>query len=241
MNSPKDLFIEIRDEYFRPLSSVMFGTVNAYYLWQALKFAISIPEVGEEKANRNVKIMSEYKYFFSTAEYASLDTAIIGLMKFFDKNPRALSLASLHKKMYECKDIITADTLLEVYPDRFHDDDIRGKYSIYKQEDVDHLDEFRNKNELVIKTLKDIRDTRLAHRDIKPSSSTFIPIEVEALIKEVQDAFNKLSATFESSTTLWDHLEERVNDDVQYVLDNLERGEVQRLDEIEKRWSTSKD
>lgn len=229
MSQAKELFLEIRDHYFRPLSSEMFSTVEAYYLWRTAKFAISIPEIGEEKANRNVKIMNEYRYFFSTLEKTTLSTAIIGLMKFFDQNPRALSLARLHQKMYESKDIITPDTLSEVYPDRFHEEESRSSYSLYRQEDVNHLNELRVKNERVIQQLKDIRDTRLAHTDIEPASDTFIPNEIEALMKEVQETFNKLSATFDNSSTLWDHLEKEIQSDVENLLDNLERGEGARI------------
>ncbi len=98
MQEAKEKFLEIQSLFTRMSHEVVCIVVESYYIWRTLTLARSIPEIGEEKANKNAKLMNLYKEFFLSTENSHLQTFITGLMKFFDKDPRALSFNSLIKK-----------------------------------------------------------------------------------------------------------------------------------------------
>jgi hypothetical protein len=122
----KQKFQEIQ-KLFKRLSDNMGRVVESYYIWKTLVFSKSIPEVGEEKAKKNVETMTPYKDFFYTTEHNCMDAFIIGILKFFDKNPRSLSIQKLKKKIKENQNIITIDTLKEIYPSIPFDEDFKKK------------------------------------------------------------------------------------------------------------------
>ena len=55
----------------------------------------------------------------------------------------------------------------------------------------------------------------------------------------VQEILNLLSKYYDRSFTIWDHIERNVTSSLEWVVDNLERGEKVRLDEIYKMYPTS--
>ncbi|MDO8460336.1 MAG: hypothetical protein Q7S74_04460 [Nanoarchaeota archaeon] len=231
----KEKFLEIRD-LFRRMSHEVCVVVESYYIWRTLTFARSIPEVGQEQAEKNAKLMALYKDFFIPTEQSHLQVFIIGLMKFFDKHPQALSIAALIKIIQENKGIFTADVLQLVYPDLAAIDAIKDDYSPITQDVVDHVEQLWEKHKGLIDSLKDVRDKQFAHTDTKTIKGTFVPNEVEALIEAVQEMFNKLSGCFDLSFTIWDHLKEDSVRSTQFMLENLERGEVLQMAEIKKKW-----
>lgn len=240
MSKGKEKFLEIK-ALFKRLSDEMCRTVEIYWIWQTLAFARSIPEVGKEEAEKNVIIINRNKYFFMPVEDSLLHAFIIGLSKFFDKNPQSLSIAALIKKIHESKEEITADVLLEVYPDHFNDDEnLKKNYSPLNDADIKNISDLKLKHKLIIENLKIIRDKRSAHTDIAIIRGEFIPKDVEALILAIQEMLNKLSSTFNRSKTIWDHLKTEAINDTKLLIENLERGEEQRMAEIKKRFSLPK-
>lgn len=231
----KEKFQEIQC-LFKRLSSEMCKVVESYHIWATLVFSRSILEVGKEKAEKNAKIMAQYKDFFVTTERNHMHAFIIGISKFFDSDPRALSIQQLIQKIKESEDIITADIFKDIYPERFFPEDFKDGYKPIHDEDLKHINELRKKHELVIKNLKTIRDKQSAHTDIKVIRITFIPNEVAELIGVIQEMFNKLSGRFESATTIWNHLKDDAVSNTEFLLENLKRGEEQRMKEIKEKW-----
>ncbi len=76
--TPEDKYKEI-EGMFKRLSDQMCRVVQAFYLWRALVFARSIPEVGKKQAEKNVEIMGFHKNFFTQTEDSHLTTFIIGI------------------------------------------------------------------------------------------------------------------------------------------------------------------
>jgi len=231
----KEKFQEIH-ELFKRLSNAMGEVVESYHIWATLVFSRSIPEVGKEKAEKNAAIMALYKNFFVTTELNHMHTFIIGISKFFDRNPKALSVQQLIQKIKESEDIITAGIFKEACPDRFFPEDFKDGYKPIHDEDIKYIEELRKKHESVIGNLKTIRDKQSAHTDMEVIKATFVPNEVVELIEAVQEMFNKLSGRFESATTTWRHLKDDAVRNTEFLLENLERGEVARMKEIKEKW-----
>lgn len=233
--TPEEKFNELKT-LFKRLSDEMCLLVEAFYGWRALVFSRSIIEVGEEQANKNVAIMRHHSDFFQVTEQGLLNTLILGISKFYDKHPKALSIDVLIKKLREYSSDITADLLEKIRPGTvFFSDEERASFVAFKEEDATEIEALRQKNESVIKSLKDIRDKTVAHTDIIPIKGSFIPNEVEQLIKDTQEIFNKLSR-FDRSTTMWEHLGDHIKNDITFILENLERGEKVRQEEIDEKW-----
>jgi len=229
--SPEDQYKEI-ESTFKRLSGVMTQTVSSYYIWSTLTFARSTAEVGEV-ANKNVEIISFHKYFFNQVERALLNSIILGLNKFFDKDQRAVSFKTLIAKLDDAKDVVNADTLLNVYPDRFKPGDHWLKdYVVFEDTDVSHLNNLYEESVSVLTTLKDIRDKTIAHEDFVQPDTTFVPLEIEKLIDHTQEIFNKLQSKACLATTDWRNMKDSSIHDTNTVISNLIRGEAERKREI---------
>jgi len=53
----------------------------------------------------------------------------------------------------------------------------------------------------------------------------------------VQEILNLISGSHSQTFYMWDHVEKDVNWHMQWMFDNLERGEVARLKEIEEQFN----
>lgn len=190
----------------------MFTTVQAFYIWRTLYLSKSISEVGAEIAQKNIETTKRHINFLMPAERNHLFAFIIGISKFFDPHRRSLSIAKLISKVKESKEaeIITPDDEREIQ-------DLKSKFIP------------------LITELKKIRN-KAAHIDTKPIDGTFIPNEVEALINTIQQMLNKISLRLDGSSTIWHHLKDDTIADTNLVLENLYRGEAQKMKDIEEKW-----
>lgn len=221
---------------FKRLSDQMCHVVQAFYLWRVLVFSRSIPEVGKEQAEKNVEIIRSYQNFFAQTENSHLETFIIGITKFYDRDLRSLTLDAIINKMCEYQNDITAETLINIYPDRFDKDELRADYRPFDEADLVDIGNLRQENKQVLENLIVIRNKQAAHTNIEIINVTFIPTEVEKFIEDTQKIFNKLQERFSRASTVWDHMKEGVERDTRLLYENLHRGEVQRKEEIRQKW-----
>lgn len=77
----------------------MNRSYGCFMIWKFLRRSISIPEVGQEEANRRLAIMNHYDGIFSGILYATESTFITDLHKFFDKTKGSLKLETLIEKL----------------------------------------------------------------------------------------------------------------------------------------------
>ena len=231
----KKKFLEVK-ELFNRMSHEISAVIESYHIWPTLTFSRSIPEVGKEQAEKNAALLSLYKDFFIPTEQSHLQTFVIGLMKFFDRHSQALSIAGLIRELEKNKSIFTADVVRSTFKDPGGYDPIKDDYEPITQEIKDKIEELRKPHETLIANLKDIRDKQFAHADMETINGTFVPNEVEALIVAVQEMFNTLSGNFDSSSTIWNHLKDESIRSTQFVFENLNRGEIQRKEEMRKMY-----
>src|SRR3989338_145421 len=130
-------------ELFNRMNHEICAVVESYHIWRALTFSRSIPEVGKEQAEKNAELMGIYKDFFIPTEQSHLQTFVIGLMKFFDRNSQALSFSALIKELNKNKDVFTADIVREVHPALANTDAIKDDYTPIKQETIDEIENLR--------------------------------------------------------------------------------------------------
>jgi len=235
--TPEEKYKEI-ERLFKRLSDEMCRVVQSFYIWESLVFSRSIIEAGEEQAKKNVEIMSFHKDFFNQTEDSHLTTFIIGISKFYDRNPKSLTLNTIIEKMREYQKDITAETLMNVYPNRFNKEELRFNYKSFDERDINGIDVLWQDNKRIADNLRAIRNKRIAHNNIELIEITFVPKEVEKFIGDTQEIFNKLQGRFSEASTTWNHMKEDAERDTSTLLENLIRGEKQRKDEIKRQYNS---
>jgi len=222
------------------LSDMMSNAVQSYYIWKTLALSLSIPVVGKEEAEKNAYIMNKYKNFFVQTEENHLHSFIIGLSKFFDKDIRSLTIANLINTIKENKDLFTAETLMEIYPNRYPEIDPLTDYSPLEDDDIVEIEKLKSKHQIILKVLKDIRNKQSAHTDLETTGMKFKFKEIEDIINVIQKMLNKISYRFDRSTTNWDHLRDQAINDTEFLLEDLKKADEVRKNEIKNRYSSIK-
>ncbi|MFZ2886776.1 MAG: hypothetical protein WA021_03080 [Minisyncoccia bacterium] len=223
-------FIEIRG-LLKRLSDEMCLVVESYYIWSTLTFAVSVPEVGQEKAERNVRILSRYNDFFTATKHSHFQTFVLGVNKFFDKSSGSLSLDRLireiSKYQYAFKPEVVRVALPELGQRGFVPDD----YKPIDQATTQTIQKLKNEHKEILSILEGIRHEQVAHAAVQTVKRDIVPVRIEEFISAIQEMFNTLSGKFDLSSTHWGHLQDAAIYTTAYLLDDLELGEKKRMEE----------
>ncbi len=113
----------------------------------------------------------------------------------------------------------------------------KNEYKPIHNDDLEYIENLRKKYESVINTLKKIKNERIAHMDMRAIEISFITKEVAELIEAIQRILNKLSGRFASFETNWSRLKDDAINQTKLLLENLEKGQEQRMKEIKEKYS----
>lgn len=226
---PVEKFKEIKS-LFKRLSDEMCLIVESYYIWRTLTFAVSILEVGEEKANRNVQIISRYADFFVATRHSHFQTFVLGLYKFFDTTGGTLSVRKLIEEIDKYQYAFKPEVVRLALPQLGEHGLIPDDYTPIDAATLAKIAFLEAEQNRIRGTLENIRHG-VAHAVLDKKQDVFIPAEVEYFISVVQEIFNTLSGKFDLSSTHWGHLQDGAIYATNYLLDDLERGEQKRMEE----------
>ena len=192
-------------EQLERLNDIMSRAYSCYTLWKALREAISGPDIGMEKAEKNVEIMNVYMsgHIFMTIMY-SLETAfIIDLHKFFEKSKDSLRL--INKEKWSLHDF---DSLLS------NEDKKYVKVMLSEQSFRDNF-----------KRLSELRCNICAHESkITLINPKIIPPEIDALFEKVQDILGVLK----KEVVAWEFVENDAKYGFESLIHDLEIGQNNR-------------
>ena len=195
-------------------SSRMLSAFGAYSMWKWMNQAININNSGGKKeADRNVEIFNTYTMVFGQLIKSTYKSFVADLSIFFDKN-------------YE--DTFTIDNLLVLGKDRFSPQDI-----IELKTKIAEIKKSHGKN---ISFLNELRNADVAHQEMDSKSRHLEYINIENLFKAAQEILNLISNKYNNSIHWWDHVEKEMGHQMKWLVDNLERGESVRLEEIRKEY-----
>lgn len=231
----EEKYLEIKKLFNRLSKEICFVT-ESYYIWRTLTFSRSIPEVGREQAEKNARLLNLCQDFFLTTEQSHLQTFVIGLVKFFDDDSDALSIQGLINEIQKNKIFFTAEIVHKLHHTIANSQEINDTYEPIDQETIKQMRQIRKQHKQLIQNLTNIRKKQFAHTDLIVINSSFVPAEIEFLIRDVQIIYNKLSNTFDFSTTLYDHLKEDSTQSTKNILKNIELAEKYRIEEIKKEY-----
>lgn len=156
---------------------------------------------------KNLEVINRYDYFFKQILIDSFESFVVNLSIFFDKN----------------------------YPDTF---------SIYKliiavgsgKREIKQIEEIKKPHHKTIGLLKKLRDEDVVHQALDPRSRPINYESVEKLFSAVQSILATLTHKHNRSSWRWEHIEDGVRRDMEWIFDNLKRGEMQRIKDIEEEY-----
>ena len=200
------------------LSSRMLSALGGYYIWKWMEQARNTNNLGGlDKANRNLNIFNRHLAFFGQIIKSTYKSFVIDLAFFFDKEGYENSL-SINK-------------LLDLGRDKFSDDDIT---EIKKQ-----IFEIKQKQGKNIALILELRTADVAHQELDSRSRHVLYENIEALFKAVQEILNMITMKYDRSEHWWNHVEKEVNRQMDWVMNNLEKGENVRIKEIENKYKVT--
>ncbi len=200
------------------LSSRMLSALGGYYMWKWMEQARNTNNFGGlDKVNRNLGIFNRHLSFFGQIVKSTYKSFVIDLAFFFDKEGYENSL-SINK-------------LLDLSRDCLSDDDItnlKNKISEIKQK--------QGKN---IALILELRTVDVAHQETDSRSRHILFENIESLFGAVQEILNIITMKYDRSKHSWNHIEKEINKQMNWVVDNLERGEEVRIKNIKNQTSNS--
>lgn len=205
---------DVSSELFRITTDRMYSALNAFYIWKWLNLAINTNTKGKEYAEKNVSIINRHSDFFRQIIVSVYKSFVADLSIFFDSEKYQESF-SLGKLINVISFNVSEDEL----------NNLRTK-----------INEIKREHGVTIKLIIELRDADVAHQEIRIQTRKINYLKAENLFSAVQEILNILSVKYDGSVTSWGRIEEDVNHEMEWIFDNLERGEIVRLREVEEKW-----
>jgi len=220
--------VGLRTEIFRASSSF-----RAYEVIQEMR-APNI--IGKSEASRNAKAVGDFKGFFNVAEHAMNTEFIVALAKLYDEHPDGTSIPKLLKYVRgNIKHLKLAD-FVEHNKGRPDIEERKTDYVGITLSGIDEIEADITKLTPQIKKLKDLRDKRIAHlemknleelqdesgpKDLKQSASKIEDLkygEINTLITTADDMLNKISSLINRDVAYFVPLKETVTHDSEELI-----------------------
>lgn len=214
METPKNNLLgdESAKKLFEITTHRMFTAVESFGVWKKMNMMMNINEESKDKAERNVEIFRKYWDFFNTVLNSTYKSFVADLSIFFDS------------EKYE--DTFSLKKLINIVKEKITD--------IEYNELIKDIDAIKKKHGVKIAFILVLRNTEVSHQEIERKRRLIVYKEIDELFAGVQEILNLLSKYYDQSFTIWDHVERNVTGSLEWIIDNLERGEKVRLNENEK-------
>lgn len=209
-----ELISEKDKKLFQITTDRMFTALESFFVWREMSKMININEVGKDKADRNVEILKKYWDFFDAVKNSTYKSFVIDLSIFFDP------------EKYE--ETFSLKKLINIVKKKI----IEAEYNKL----IRDINAIKKKHGVTISFILKLRNTEVSHQEIERQRRLIVFKEIEELFIGVQEILNILNKYYDGSFMIWDHIERNVMGSLSWVIDNLERGEKVRLDEIKKTY-----
>lgn len=195
--------------------SRMNSALHAFYIWKWINDVINTNSPGgKEVAEKSAATLNVYASVFQQIKVSCYKVFVADLSIFFDKKGYEDSF-SITKLLLFAKEKISEVDMIEL---KKQIEKIRSKYGA----DIAFIQELRNAD--------------VAHQEMNLKSRKLIYKNTEELFLAIQKIINLISVKYNHSTWAWNHIEDHVLHELNWMLDNLQRGEKKRIEEIEQKW-----
>jgi tRNA-dihydrouridine synthase len=220
------------------LRSRYLNTLAGFRIYDRFKRLSASNIVGKRKAEANVKIFADYKYFFLPVQEAARCYFFIEIAKFFDTNKRQQSLtiemvldyAQKHVSSFTTEEFIKFHNERETFPEIFK------SYKPLSLKDIKRIRARLLRNVKTIEKLKVYRDKYLAHDDIKKDKVTITVKEIRTLLKLIQDTIDLLYRRLEFASNSYVNYDKEPVDAIDRVIKGLQEYEKERMRQIKEKY-----
>jgi len=229
------------DYYLADLRKRYYLALSSFYLYDRFRELAAPNVVGQEKAVENVKILNRFGSFFLVSKEALRICFLLELAKIFDDHRLSLHIEKLIWFYSANIERFSKNDFIEFNENR---EFMKGLAETYKGVDEADLTNIKIKlegNKGIINRLVGYRNQQLCHSDIERSEIDLNREEIITLLKFIEEFLNLFSSRLNSSTTLYDRVEEECKNNLDYVIEYLIRFEPYRLAEIRKRYGLPDD
>lgn len=196
----------------------MLSALSAYHIWKWLKQAININnEGGEVVVKRHLEIINRHNAVFLQIMVSTYKSFVADLSIFFDSN--SYETFSLKKFIKAAKD---------------------GNSDIEFEGIEQKIINIKRERNITISFLNELRNADVAHQELESKARSIVFEEIEDLFLAVQEIINLISSEYNKSTSAWFHIEKEIDRQMEWIFNNLERGELIRLEEINNRYLPGK-
>lgn len=214
------------------LRSRYIQTLAAHKIFMELNRVKAYSYYGKGTADKNVKILKKYLYYFNPTKEGIRYYILIELAKFFEKSFNRQSLTIEHVLDYTEKNlnVLGKEHFKQYHKDReFRSYDIEKEYIAIVQEDIDKFRRRLKRNEEKIKRVKDYRDEYLAHDDLKRGSYKIKYKDISTLLSIVKDIVDFYYKKLHWASNLYENFEkEPVRNSKKLFSDLREFDEIER-------------
>jgi hypothetical protein len=216
----------------------LYRALSAFCVFEEFQRLLSPRHVGKKRANAHAEIMSQFKSFFIPIREGSRMYFLIELGKFFDANPRALSVPGVIRDLKAHYKGMHKENFLEFRREKGNpvSEEIAEGYTPPSGSDIKYIeDALRRIEPLSIKIWK-YRSQWLAHDENKRAEIKITAGEIKRVFRLLSRILNRLSVRIDWSTTDNRTVEECRKETTQ-VISCLIDCEKRRLEEVALRWS----
>lgn len=192
----------------------LISALNTYQVWKWIKQATIAhhSEGGKTKTEKRQSVLERHASFFQQMDLSMQRSFVADISIFFDESP---STKGRPTSIY---------TLIQLLPDTVSADE---RASLH-----DGVKRIQDNQEKTLTLLQEMRDASL----IDPSSNTqqndSIFEDIDALFVALHDSLTLIAPKHIEALSDWNRVESEVRRQMNWIFNNLERGEVQRRLEV---------
>ncbi|KKP93280.1 MAG: hypothetical protein UR98_C0007G0012 [Parcubacteria group bacterium GW2011_GWA1_36_12] len=222
-------------EYVKAMHRRYFHALSAFYVYEGLNEVIASNVIGQSLAEKNVKVISDFRNFFMPAKEALRVYFFLELAKMFDSSDQSLHINKILNITESNLKNLTVDAFKEYNENRVFTEELTAGYRGMDYGDVLLLKKMVDENKDILDKLNDYRDKWLAHDDIKkPEVPAITGEEVKKLFAVLEKILNSITGKLNSESWAYSMVEDESKYQTKLVIDHLRRFEPYRLKEIKE-------
>ncbi len=223
-------------DYMQKMHSRYLKTIAAFAIFDQLNNLAAPNKIGIGRAENNVKIFNNFKYFFQAIKESVRCYFLIELAKFFDKHPKSLTIEKVITYAEENLSKLTKKDFLNYHKRR---EFLPVKLKEYKKLSLSDLKKIKNKlnkNRTLTENIKTYRDQYLAHSDVEQEEIKLNYRETRILLNIVKSILELLYSKLDFSVNSYINFEAQPTKELNKLTEILIQYEQQRLVKIKEKW-----
>ena len=221
--------------YIEKMKERYFLALSSFYAYEALMEIIAPNIVGQDVAEKNVKVFNTFNNLFGISKETLRVYFFIELAKLFDVSDQSLHITKIINYTKSNIDKLTVNDFVEYNQNRNFIDSLIENYQGVKHDDLMLIKYEIKKYKNIIEKVKTYRNQYLAHDDIKKVEVNITGEEIKILFSVIEKILNMFSSKLISATSMYDRVEESAKDETKMIFDYLKRFEPYRLKEIDEK------